>query len=234
MQVCAWGLDPQAGAANTRERECLWHNTVRLGGPAGWPHGLRQAHSLRMGYQMKLHGAEALRAGWLGIGGLMGLSGWWQLWSSCLGFLCPRGPGLGEETEPWAAAAVSPASCLTSCLLPFPAGSEGSGKHSAAGLVAAEGGPDKLNLPTGVGAGSHPWKLLLAQKAAKEKVWGRKERVDNSKDEMGHPFRILYPCTPFSVPQCTYPLTYFIMHPNRWKRFVRNAHSLVSPPTSKF
>lgn len=29
---------------------------------------------------------------------------------SCLGFLCPRGPELGKEMEPWAAAAVSPAS----------------------------------------------------------------------------------------------------------------------------
>lgn len=39
-----------------------------------------------------------------------------------------------------------PSLCLTSCLLPLPAGSEDSSKHSAVGLEAV----DKLNLSTGV------------------------------------------------------------------------------------
>lgn len=158
---------------------------------------------------MKLHGAEALRAGWLlGGGVLLGLSGWWQLWPSCLGFLCPRGPGLGEETEPWAVAAVSPASCLTSCLSPLPAGSGDSGKHSAVGLVAGEGAQDELNLPPGVGAGSLPWKPLLVQKAAKEKVWGRKGRGDNSKDELGILFgSSTHVFTSLTVPQWGIRLT---------------------------
>lgn len=48
VQVCAWGLDPQAGAANTREGSVFRPNTVRLGGLAVWPHGLQQTYSLRM------------------------------------------------------------------------------------------------------------------------------------------------------------------------------------------
>lgn len=63
-------------------------------------------------------------------------------------------------------------------------------------LVAGEGAPEKLNLPS---------MEDFAQRAAKEKAQGRKERVDNWKEEVRHHFRILYPCVHFSDFAPVYP-----------------------------
>lgn len=126
----------------------------------------------------------------MGAGGEGGVHG--PLWLvAALAFLpglpLPQRPRAGGGNGALGCCSCVPSLCLTSCLLPLPAGSEDSGKHSAGGPVAGEGPPDKLNLPTGAGVGSHLWKPLLAQKAAKDKVRGRKERVDSDQEKISSP-----------------------------------------------
>lgn len=107
-----------------------------------------------------------------GVGGFIGLSGWWHAWPSCLGFLCPRGPGWGRKQSP-GPLQLCPQPLLDLLLLAPPAASGDSGQHCVAGPVVGwdgESTPEGLNLPTGVLAGSHPWRPLLAQKAAKKRV----------------------------------------------------------------
>lgn len=123
VQLCAWGPNPQAGAANTRE-SVFWHHMVRLVGLDIWPHKLQKAHSLRR-CQMKMHDAEALRAGRL-LGELHG-----PLWLvAALAFL-PRLP-LPQRPRAWGGngalgcCSCVPSLCLTSCLLPLLADSEDS------------------------------------------------------------------------------------------------------------
>lgn len=118
-----------------------------------------------------------------------------------------------------------PSLCLTSCLLPLLAGSEYSSRHSVVGLEIGEGAPDKLNLSTGVQAGSHPWQPLLAQKAAKERVCGRKETVEHNEDESG----ILLGSSTHAPLLSPCPLTYFITPQNHLKRFVNNAFFGLTP-----
>lgn len=81
-----------------------------------------------------------------GVGGFIGLSGWWHAWPSCLGFLCPRGPGWGRKQSP---------GLLQLCpqplpdLLPLapPAASEDSGQHCVCGR--ARGGMGWREHPRG-------------------------------------------------------------------------------------
>lgn len=62
-----------------------------------WLHKMKTAHCVRVvpHEDLRCWGSEDKVAGG-GVGGFMGLCPW-QLWLSCLGFLCPRGPGWGRK-----------------------------------------------------------------------------------------------------------------------------------------
>ena len=81
------------------------------------------------------------------------------------GLPLPQRPRAGGGNGALVCCSCVPSLCLTSCLMPLPQYRGDSGKHSAVGLVAGEGTPDKLAFPTGVRAGIYPWQS--AQKAAK-------------------------------------------------------------------
>jgi len=65
------------------------------------------------------------------------------------GLPLPQRPRAGGGNGALVCCSCVPSLCLTSCLMPLPQYSGDSGKHSAVGLVAGEGTPDKLALPTG-------------------------------------------------------------------------------------
>lgn len=84
------------------------------------------------------------------------------------GLPLPQRPRAGGGNGALGCCSCVPSLCLTSCLLPLPEGSGESGKHSTVGLVAGEGAPDKLNLPTGVRARIHPWQSLPREQLGRE------------------------------------------------------------------
>lgn len=84
------------------------------------------------------------------------------------GLPLPQRPRAGGGNGALVCCSCVPSLCLTFCLMPLPQYSGDSGKHSAVGLVAGEGTPDKLALPTGVRVGIHPWQSLL-RKQLKER-----------------------------------------------------------------
>lgn len=84
------------------------------------------------------------------------------------GLPLPQRPRAGGGNRALVCCSCVPSLCLTSCLMPLPQYSGDSGKHSAVGLVAGEGTPDKLALLTGVRAGIRPWQSLL-RKQLKER-----------------------------------------------------------------
>lgn len=147
------------------------------------------------------------------------------------GFPLPQRPRAGGGNGALGCCSCVPSLCLTSCLLPLPAGSEDSGKHSAVGLMAAEGAPDKLSLPTGVGVGSHPGKPCFLRKQLKREYGaGRKKWIPRSKLGI-----LLGSSSQASTSDCApvQPLPYFIMHQNYLMCFI-SLNILWSHPHSKF